>query len=311
MSTRRMLSGMGIWIWLFVFVFPVAAADPDPRPRILILNSDGGVEKYRLAQNEFKQSLSYPVMALDMAAEKSQRARLRRIRAHDPQLIYCIGAKAYSFATRRLKDHPIVFSSIINWLRLPLSETTYGVSNELHSRMPLMMFRYLFPGIKKIGVLYSERYTAQWFLKARSRAEELGIQLMGTPIQRKGQSLDRLPELFSRAQALWLIPDPLVMPEPSYLYRILETCDQRQWPVFSYHSAFPHIGAVLSVAADDPTIGRQAANIADSVLSGKLGDQERIRFPAGSHITLNLRKVFDYGLEYNQDALSAVNEIIK
>ncbi len=303
--------GMGIWLFLLLLSPLPAFAEGDPGPRVLVLNSDGGVEKYRLAQEAFTQSLSGPVQALDMADGKRKRIRIREIRSHDPRLIYCIGAKAYAFATRYLKDRTIVFSSIINWLRLPLSGETYGVSNELHSRMPLMMFRYLFPGIERIGVLYSPRYTEQWFRNAETQAGELGIQLVGRPVRREGESLKALPELRSEAQALWLIPDPLVMPEPEALYRILEVCDGNQWPVFTYHAAFSRIGAVLSVAVDAPTIGRQAAGIAGSLLSGDTGEGERVRYPAGSHVTLNLGKIRAYGLPYNEDALSTVNEIIK
>lgn len=299
---------LGLWLSLCLAPAPVGA---DSSAKVLLLNSNAAVEKYRVAQEEFKKTLTdHPVMAMDLAGKTPGRAAGKEMKAYDPELVYAIGAQAYSQAIDRFKKEKIVFSSIINWLRLPMSDDTYGVSNELHSRMPLMLFRYIFPTVKRIGVLHSTQYTAEWFANAKAQAEELGITLVGASVDRKGDSLRKLATLFDRADALWLVPDPLVMPEESYLYDILNACDAQKWPVFGYHSAFPYFGAVLSVAADNPTIGRQAAKISAAVLSGKT-IAERIQFPAGSYVTLNLEKVKAYGLEYNAGALGAVNHIIK
>jgi putative ABC transport system substrate-binding protein len=308
-KTRR-INTLVLAICLGFCLAPVPA-HAAPSAKVLLINSNAAVEKYRVAQEEFQKTLNdQRLMAVDLAGKRPDRAAGRKMEAYDPDLVYAIGAQAYSDAIDRFTKETIVFSSIINWLRLPMSEDIYGVSNELHSRMPLMLFRYVFPAIKRIGVLHSAQYTAEWFADAKAQAEELGITLIGAPVHRKGAYHQQLEALFDRADALWLVPDPLVMPEESDLYGILDACDAEQWPVFSYHSAFPYFGAVLSVAADNPTIGRQAAKISAAVLSGK-PVSERIQFPAGSHVTLNMEKVKAYGLEYNAGALGAVNHIIK
>ena len=38
--------------------------------------------------------------------------------------------------------------------------------------------------------------------------------------------------------------------------------------------------------------------------------EEKVQYPAGSHIILNLKKVKEYGVEYNEEALASVNRII-
>jgi len=279
----------------------------DEKPKILLINSNASVEKYMTVQKEFEKSSSNPVQNVSLESDKTD---IKKLLAYNPDLVYCIGTKAYSFANQYFNQKYIVFSSIINWLRLPLSDKTYGVSNELHTRMPLMMFRYIFPDIKKIGMLYSEQYTIQWFEKAKEQAKELEIDIAGKTVSDKDHAEAALKQLLPDIKALWLISDPLVMPEKEYLYKILKICDANKIPVFSYHEAFAEIGAVLIISVDDPTIGRQAAGIAAELLSGS-NLTERVQFPAGSHITLNMKKVKEYGLNYNQNALGMVNNIIK
>ena len=39
--------------------------------------------------------------------------------------------------------------------------------------------------------------------------------------------------------------------------------------------------------------------------------EEKVQYPAGSHIILNLKKVKEYGLPYKEEALSVVNQIVE
>ncbi|MGE0085265.1 MAG: ABC transporter substrate-binding protein [Desulfococcaceae bacterium] len=295
-----------ICLFLF-FLFSAGILSAGDAPAVLLINSNANVEKYRTVQEEFKKSIAMPVTEIDLGSQEVGEKELRSAGAY---LVYCIGAKAYSLCSRYLEDTPTVFSSLINWQRLSLSSKAYGVSNELNARMPIYMFRSVFPEVKKIGILYSREYTMQWFKDTAEQAGELGIEIVGRTVSGQKDILPAVKELAAEVKALWLIPDPMVMPEKQYLYDILKTCQENRMPVFTYHSAFVELGAVLSVAVDDPTIGRQAAGIAAELLSGKK-PEERVQFPAGSDITLDLKKAAEYGLEYNRDALGLVNNIIR
>ncbi len=293
-------------LFLFSF-FSAGMVYGGESPIILLISSNASVEKYRTVQEEFKKSVAMPVREIDLGLQDIGEKELRAVGA---DLVYCIGAKAYSLCSRYLEDTPTVFSSLINWQRLPLSPKAYGVSNELNARMPIYMFRSIFPEVKKIGILYSKEYTLQWFKDTAEQARELGIEIVGRTVSGPKDILPGAKELASQAKALWLIPDPMVMPEKQFLYDILKTCQESRMPVFTYHSAFVELGAVLSVAVDEPTIGRQAAGIAQELISGKK-PEDRVQFPAGSDITLDLKKAGEYGLEYNRDALGLVNNVIR
>lgn len=279
-------------------------------PKILVLNSDASVEKYKEPQKEFNKTISYPVKDIDLGDKKWKASDVEElIYDEDPELIYCIGTKAYLIANKYAEKKAIVFSSIINWRRLPLTEKTYGVSNEFRAGMEMMWFRYIFPDVKKIGVLYSKKYTKEWFKNTKNEAKEISFEIIGREVSKKKPAISELTKLLPKVDAFWLISDPELMSDKKDLLEILKQCDTEKIPIFSYHTAFAKFGAVLAVSADNATIGRQAASIATEVLSGTEID-DKVQFPAGSYIILNLCKVRQYGLEYNEDALDSVNSII-
>ena len=119
-----------------------------------------------------------------------------------------------------------------------------------------------------------------------------------------------MKKLLPKVDVFWLISDPELISDKEALLNILQICDDQRIPVFSYHEAFAKIGATLVVSADNRTIGGQAASIALEVLSGNTLDN-KVQFPAGTYTILNLKKVKEYGLEYSEDALGWVNEIIQ
>ena len=117
----------------------------------------------------------------------------------------------------------------------------------------------------------------------------MGIEIVGRPVHKSVHVISSLKEFIPDIDALWLISDPVIMPDKDVIQAIFKTCDAARVPVFSYHEAFAEYGAVLIVSVDDPTIGRQAADVASEVLSDNMG-KDRVQLPAGSRIVFNLKK---------------------
>lgn len=296
---------------LFLLLCP-GSLSSDSSPRVLLINSDTTVEKYEVAGNEFKKALPHPVAEVRLDKKKWKISDIEElIYDEDPELIYCIGTKAYLIANKYADETDRVFSSVINWMRLPRTKRTFGVSSELHPGMQIMLFRHIFPDVKKIGVLYSKEYNSQWFEQTREEAKNMNVEIIGQPVSEKDNNThSALMKLLPEIDALWLISDPVIMSESQSLIGLLKICDEKKTPVFSYHDTFVKYGATLIVAVDNPTIGRQAAGIALEVLEGEKVE-DKVQHPAGSHIILNLKKVKEYGLEYNEEALASVNTIIE
>jgi len=294
---------------LIVFLLSILFADEGHK--IMLINSNASVDKYRVAQEEFTKSISTPVVEINLGEKKWKIQEIEDFLYDEyPDLVYCIGTKAYLLANKYISERNIVFSSIINWRRLPAAEKTYGVSNELNPEMEITLFRYIFPRVKRIGVLYSEKYNKHWFNTAREAAKEMGVEIIGRSLSKRRDTLPALKDLLPEIDALWLISDPVVMADKKTLIKLFKQCDASKKPVFSYHDAFAGYGAVLIVSVDNPTTGRQAAAISRKVLSKDVV-KKKVQLPAGSHIILNLKKANAYGLKYGEMALSVVNQIIE
>jgi putative tryptophan/tyrosine transport system substrate-binding protein len=287
---------------------PVSADGP---PKIVVLNSDAKIEHYTRAQDEFIQTIAYPVVSLDLEDAQWTMVKLEGyLYDQYPDIVYCIGTKAYLVANKIINEKTIIFSSIINWQRLPITPKTYGINNEIHTGMQLNLVKYLFPQMHKIGVLYSRKYMQQWIKEAEENARELNIDIVSRPITRGSTIVPQLKKMIGKIDAFWLISDPNVVFEKEILFEILKICDQQKIPVISYHRAFAECGAVLAVMVDPATIGRQSADIALEIIA-KRNVGEKIQYPAGSNITVNLKKIKEYGTAHSEEALGIANFLIE
>jgi len=283
---------------------------------ILIVNSDKSVEKYAIIQKEFEKELfesELNLFELDLANEYSAQSALeKKLSIVRPALIYTVGSKAYTLASQNIKDKPLIFSSMINWRRFNLTADTYGIALELPTEMQLFMYSYLFPDIKTLGVLYSKSHNNQWFEDAMPKAKEVGLSLRGKLVERKEEISKALKKLLPKVDALWLISDPIVLYDAAQIQDIFEAADAQKKPIFAYNTLFSQYGAMLTISADIPTMGRQAAGIVQNVVEKQVVDEsEKVQLPAGSDITLNLKKARKYGTKINHEALSSVENIIQ
>ncbi len=278
---------------------------------VIILNSDVSIYKYSLAQSELKSKITNLKGEIDLGSkwidEKSVEKMIYDV---DPYVIYCIGSKAYQMAYRLAGDKKIVFSLVINWRRHPIGKCTYGISNEPLQGIQLMMCRYFFPDVSKIGILYSDTYNKEWFDVAVESARDVGISILGKSVNKPDNIESALKKLLPKVDALWLIPDPIVINDIESVNKLFGQCQTAGKPIYTYDKAFVELGATLIMSADIPTMISQSSEIVSSILEDQQ-IEEKVQSPAGSHIILNVKKVDEYGLNLNIEALDSVNEIVR
>lgn len=279
--------------------------------KVLILNSNNAVKKYATIEDSFQANLAKPIARLDMAGERGSSDMLKdNLRNSGAALVYAIGSNAYQWASQNA-EQPIVFSSVLNWRRQRLRDDAYGIANELPSGMPLSMFRYLFPELKTIGVLYSETFNKEWLAEAVSAAADVHIELIGEKVNAPSDLSDALARLLPRVDALWLISDPVVLATENSAIDLFRQSDAKKKPVFAYDDVYVELGAVLTITADIPTMGIQAAKLAEDLLVARENVPEHVQNPAGSHVTLNLGRLQRYSINLNREALGSVNRVVE
>lgn len=280
-----------------------------PTGKVLIVNSDGTVEKYNTAQAAFRESLGAPVKELDLAGMSAAAAE-RAIRAEAPTAVYTIGSSAFLAASKAAKGKPIVMSSVLNWQRLPAAAApgTHIIANEMPSASQLTMFRYFFPMVKRIGVLYSAQFNKQWMADAVAAGRDVGVEVIGVPVRSASAARSELPKLLPKVDAIWVTSDPVVLADEPAVRALFAALRAAQKPAFTYTTGFAEFNPTLIVAPDQPTIGRQAAGLLKGLHPGA---KKEVQSPAGSEVTLNLRAVKEYGLTLNEEAMDSVNHIIR
>lgn len=279
--------------------------------KVLILNSDMSVSNYALAHTGFKTKVAAVGGEIDLGSKWVDESNVKKtIHNVNPDVIYCIGSKAYLLANEFAENKNIVFSSIINWRRLPMGKNTYGISVELLPSMQLTLYRYFFPEITKIGVVYSKDFNKEWLDTVVKSARDVGITIFKKSINKQEDVESALKDLLPKVDATWLAPDPIVISKIETVGEMFKQCDNAGKPVFAYNEAFADLGATLIISADITTMGGQAAGIALDLLSEQKRD-EKVQAPAGTNVILNLKQVEKYKIKLNEEALDSVNQIIK
>ena len=312
LSKGRYCSIMLIFvIFTLLTLFTSCALLASENNGVLVLNSDASIYKYSLAQSELKSKISDIKGEIDLGSKWIDERKIKKmINEIDPCVIYCIGSKAYQMAYKLAEKKNIVFSLVINWRRHPIDKGTYGISNELLQGAQLMMYRYFFPEVNKIGILYNNKYSEEWFDIAVESAKDIGISILGKSISEPDKIESALNKLLPKVDALWLIPDPTVIYDIESVNKLFDQCQAAGKPIYTYDKAFAGMGATLIMSADISTMIRQSAEVVSSIREN-LEIEEKVQNPAGSHIILNMKKVEEYGLYLNIEALDSVNEIVR
>lgn len=279
-------------------------------PGTIIINSSSSIKKYRLIQQAFEKNFQGETLNIDLADNNAKTQDLETILQQYPEsVIYTIGTPAFIKAYKTSEQNNIIFSSTLNWRRLPVAENIYGIANEPPPLMQLTLYRYLFPKINNIGVIYSQGYNREWLSEAMSAADEVGLTIKPAAIENPSQLRKALTALLPEVDVLWLISDPIVIASPESAKLIFTQSRHTKKPIFAYDKSFSQ-HALLIISADIPTMGQQVANLANQLL-GKQQAPNHVINPAGTYITLNIKKLKAYQIELNNDALDSVNEIIE
>jgi len=88
--------------------------------------------------------------------------------------------------------------------------------------------------------------------------------------------------------AIWLIPDPIVLKYRQNVSKIFEAASAQRKAIFTY-AKFDKYDAVLILTAKISTIGKQMAadDVKKNLKTGKCPDDEKVQFPSDSRVFFN------------------------
>lgn len=289
-----------------IAVTPASAVRPS---RVLVVTSDG-LPQYRQPVEAFVAAHSGEVRVIDIGASKeSGRDRIRRAVAEGPiDAVFAVGAQAAWLSREVLPNIPLAFAMVIDWQRYGLEETASGISVELPVDALLTRFKLLLPGIRRLGIIYSDQAPSRTLTDAESAAAELDIELVPHEVSHSEDVPGAYRRIRSEIDALWMVPDPVVVTHDNFRYLANRTShDHIAFLAFSEN--FVRAGALLSVSPDYATMGSQAAALVDALASPQ-STTPTVQAPIGSSLVINAETARALGIDVDMNMLSLADKVI-
>ena len=318
---RRRGFGARRALWLLAASVPLLVAGPQTaRPaapaNVAVLMS-ANVDAYRDALKGFRSGLRHRIAAeYDMGGDlKAGRKALAEMRTKvKPDLILAVGVWALQVLAEQAPDVPVVYAMVLN----PPSvigdgkRNITGASMNVPVKSTMELVGKLGPQIRRVGVVFNPTKTGYLIRRAEPAAREEGLQLVAREVHSSRDAMAALESLQEAGiDALWIPPDETIL-APEVIQHILLLSYARKLPVIGLSERQAQLGAVLSLQfASSEDIGRQAAELANSILDGREASDLPYTSVRLVNVTVNLKAAQKLGLVVPQSIVGAANTVIQ
>ncbi|HWR98228.1 MAG TPA: ABC transporter substrate binding protein, partial [Candidatus Methanoperedens sp.] len=146
---------------------------------------------------------------------------------------------------------------------------------------------------------------------ARAAAAQLGLALAEREVGRPGDLPRRLEELRSRADVIWLLPDPTVLQAENVNTLLLASFESRV-PLYAFARKYVELGAVAAAHLDPAALGRQAAVLLPGCVdSAPAPGAARWQYAVGAELIVNRKVARKMGLEFDAGLLESADDVLQ
>jgi ABC-type uncharacterized transport system substrate-binding protein len=190
------------------------------------------------------------------------------VKEEQPRLVLAVGDAALA-ASRKVGKVPVLgLLALSLGLAKGPSGSVSGVGVLPAPERYLDLCRTL--GVRRVGVIHDPARTGHYLKRARLAAKQSGIELVVREVRAARETPARLEELKGAVDALWMLPDATaVTPETLESWFLFSL--QQKVPVVTFSEQYLPRGAAVSLDVDRADLGRQAAELAHSLLKGAAG----------------------------------------
>jgi putative tryptophan/tyrosine transport system substrate-binding protein len=301
-------------VMLVLFSATVSLARPALGANVAVILSSS-VADYKEALRGFQQVGKHRIVAeYDMGGDPDRGPSIvaeieTKIK---PDLIFAVGIWALQAAASHSTTIPVVYAMVLN----PPSvvgdgKNVTGASMNIPAEEAIRLFKQMGPGIKRVGAIYSRNRTGYLVKRAESLARNEGIQLVTREINSPREITAALESLQDGIDALWILPDESTLAQPA-LQQILLFSYRKKIPVLGLSERHAQLGALFSLSfASSEDIGRQAAELASTVLSGTKATEIPYTTPRKVSLIVNMRTAGKLGIEVPKTILGRATAVIQ
>lgn len=273
-----------------VYTRPLESFEAEVRNRIEVFNLRGEIERAPVIMDE--------------------------IFARRPALIFALGAKAAYAAklwTAERPDLPVIFAMVLNWRKYDLLEgrrNIAGIASDVSGGTQLFNMTMFSPGVRSIGMIYSEAHSGNLVAEAREAAAKLGLTLEAVPIKHPRHFKYAFKKIEARIDSFWILADPVIYTLDNISW-LNDRCLKDRLVCIGHSENVARMGVFLAVDSDTTSIGSQAASMARNILEQEQSPGEiGVMPPLGTRLFLNKKTGEKIGLELSRQVLDMANEII-
>lgn len=306
--TGRLLIALSI-------LFSLLHAGSAGAAKVAVITS-ADVEAYKDALRGFKRVLRHQIVAeYDMEGNlDTGKQMLADIQSKvKPDLILAIGPWASQITAAQATNIPVVYAMVLN----PSSLLPAGVKNVTGASMnvpvenTIRLFKQLGSQIRRVGVLFNRAKTGYLVKRATQVAKEQGLEIVDKEVRSPKEAIQALDTLQDEIHALWILPDEIVLTPEVVQYMVLFSY-RKKIPLIGLSERQAQMGALLSLSfGSSEDIGRQAAELANSILEGQAPDRLPFTMARQVKLTVNLKAAEKLGIEIPKSLLGTANSILQ
>lgn len=284
----RAARAFAAWIAIASATALLAAPAAPPAPGasgpgwVLIVRSSS-LKPYKAVEQAFTDSVGRPTRTLSLA-DGDGPDKVAEAIASGASLVFVVGKEAARKVTGLRVAVPIMYALVPDPAEAGLERDAPGISMYVSPADQLEAIRSALPRARKLGVLFDPAESRELVERCEAAAKLDAFTVIPRAVASREQVAGAARELFQQVDALWLVPDTTVVSADSFRFLVQMSLETKV-PLIGFSKGMTQAGALLSVEAAHPAMGRKAADLARRLLAGERPRQES---PEGS-LTVNTK----------------------
>lgn len=191
----------------------------------------------------------------------------RLVREEQPRLVLAVGDPAVT-ASRKVRSVPVESLMALSPAARTMGDNGVGISASPERYLALLKSM----GARQVGVVYDPSRTGKYVKRAQQAAQRLGMEVVAREVRSSRDAIARLDHLKGAVDALWMLPDTTAVTAETVAAYCSFSLEQRV-PLVTFSAAHLAKGAVAALEVDRSDMGRQAGELAMSLLNGTAEDE--------------------------------------
>jgi putative tryptophan/tyrosine transport system substrate-binding protein len=194
-------------------------------------------------------------------------AATRAAAATPADLVLALGSRATGLAANEFRTTPTIGALLTRESALPSGSTAAKVVLEFPLEVELEWIRKILPQARRIGVLYGTDENTRVVIRARELARNYGLEIIARRVTNPAELPAALAALASGTDAIWGIPDDVVL-TPETARAVLLASIRGHVPFVGLSAQWVRAGAIYALDRDYGDLGIQTADLAARLLDG-------------------------------------------